>query len=101
MKNPDFLRILPRDLKDQRYLDRDIAALVGEVMEAGRLAQFVFTIFSGCKERSRIAGFPALARDVNREKAVRSRQLIALLILAGRIRAQQGASANRRNGFSA
>lgn len=34
MKNPDFLRILPRDLKDPRYLDKDIAALVGDVMEA-------------------------------------------------------------------
>jgi hypothetical protein len=34
MKNPDFLRILPRDLKDPRYRDKDIAAIVGDVMEA-------------------------------------------------------------------
>jgi hypothetical protein len=34
MKNPDFRRILPRDLKDPRYLDKDIAAIVGDVMEA-------------------------------------------------------------------
>jgi hypothetical protein len=34
MKNPDFLKILPRDLKDPRYLDKDIAAIVGDVMEA-------------------------------------------------------------------
>jgi hypothetical protein len=34
MKNPDFLKILPRDLKDPRYLDKDIAAIVGDAMEA-------------------------------------------------------------------
>jgi hypothetical protein len=31
MKSPDFLKLLPRDLKDLRYIDKDIAAIVEQI----------------------------------------------------------------------
>ena len=31
MKSPDFLKLLPRDLKDLRYIDNDIAAIVEQI----------------------------------------------------------------------